>query len=568
MRLVAIFGIILPILILSSTLGILGSTVPVENLRNISDDSQCDYLIITTDSLKPYVEPLANWKSQRGLYTAIETVEDITENYEGSDTQECVRNCIIHYHNQYNTTWVVLAGRNNRIPTRSVHTGDAIVGCDYYFSNLGDNWVLQTDGVATIENLTDWEPDVYVGRLPASTTDQMQSLVARIIEYESNPPVGPWMQNALFAGTHVSFDSDANGNNILDDEDYIGLDTNRNHHWLIENILPSDWTSTVLGEAEGVAPSGYPYDLPINQSTLIDSINNGASILMTDAHGSPVGMYRSLFTNDVDGDGLFDYGTDTIQSEPFLTVSSEFNTNGKYCFSFLAACSTGTFDDGSCLTEYMTRTCGIGCIGASHSAWYDSNWYDGQHLGWFAQGLSTRVWEQILLEGNNHPGIALSLAKADYALDCENWNGDWSDEGRTLAQFNLQGDPEVPIWIKIPEQLTSEIAMDNSSRTLNVKVLVDHEARSDAVVTVVGSSFYHRCTTNVNGEAVIQMPDLDKTEDFNITISKKGYLPCQETVGVSTGSANSSLWSYTIPIVVSAGIVIVAVVIVVKIKRT
>ena len=561
--------IILLLMILSTTLGTSGHAPAMMSSHILTSDRlQCDYLIITTESLAQYLEPLAKWKSQRGLYTSIETVEDISETYEGTDLAEQVRNCIIDYHNEYNTTWVVLAGGSNCVPTRSVQAGSRIVSCDYYYANLDDNWVLESDGTATIVDLTNWEADVFVGRLPASTTSQMESLVSRLIEYESNPPVGPWMQTAVFAGTYTNFDMDSNGNNILDEEDYLGFDTNRNHHWIIDNILTSDWTSTVLGESEGLVPSRYPYDIPLNQSTFTESINDGASIMMADAHGSPTGMYRTIFTTDVDGDLLFDYGTDTTASEVFLSVNSEFDTNGKNCFAFLAACSTGSFaESGSCLTEYLTRTCSIGCIGSSQSSGYDPSWYDGEHLGWVTQGLSERVWEQLIMEENNHPGMALSLAKSDYAVDYLAINGA-PDNGRTLSQYNLMGDPEVPIWIKIPESITSEIICDNSSRILSVKSFVNTQELSEAIVTVIGSSFYYRCVTDGNGEVEIHIPDFAEDEELNVTVTKKHHLPFQETVGVSASSSNSPLWSYAAPIVIITSIIIVAVVVVVKFKRT
>jgi hypothetical protein len=569
MRQVIFMRVILPLFILSTAFGMSSFPLPIIDIHTLSsDDIQCDYLIITTEPLAQCMEPLSNWKSQRGLYTIIETVENITENYEGSDTAECIRNCIIHYCDKYKTTWVVLAGESNNIPTRSVHAGSSIVSCDYYYSNLDDNWELETDGTATLVDANDWEAEVYVGRLPASTSSQMDSLVSRLIEYESNPPVGPWMQNAVFAGTFTNFNSDSNGNNILDDEDWLSFDTNRNHHWLIDNIFPTDWTCTVLGEAEGLCPSSYPYDLPLNQSTFIDAIDTGASIVMADAHGSPVGMYRSIFTDDIDGDLLYDSGQDTITSEAFLSGFSQFNTNGKYCFAFLAACATGSFAETYCLTEHITSTCGIGCIGASQSSYYDPDWYDGEHLGWMTQGLSTRVWEQILLEGNNHPGMALSLAKADYIADRDTLNGKSYDNGLTMAQYNLMGDPEVPLWITIPEIITPEITMDNSTRRLSVKTLVNDQVTSDVIVTVVGSAFYYRCVTDENGEVLIQMPDLAQPEDFTVTVSKKHHLSYQESIGVTAGSANSSLWSYSIPIAISAIIILLAVAVVVRIKRT
>ena len=51
-----------------------------------------DYIIITCDSLKPAFQPLANWKTKKGILTLIVTTEEINANYSGSDLQEKIRN--------------------------------------------------------------------------------------------------------------------------------------------------------------------------------------------------------------------------------------------------------------------------------------------------------------------------------------------------------------------------------------------------------------------------------------------------------------------------------------------
>ena len=90
-----------------------------------------DYLIITSNDFEPHVQPLATWKMHRGLVSGIETVEDISETYQGVDLAEKIRNCIMDYHNNYNTLWVVLAGGDIVIPTRTVTINGNDISSDY-----------------------------------------------------------------------------------------------------------------------------------------------------------------------------------------------------------------------------------------------------------------------------------------------------------------------------------------------------------------------------------------------------------------------------------------------------
>ena len=496
-----------------------------------------DYLIITSEDFESAVQPLYIWKMQRGLVSTIVTVETISATYAGEDLAEKVRNCIIDYHSNHNTLWVVLAGSENYLPVRTVearyvsrdgYVHSPYVSCDAYYSNLDENWNLDADGVATLIDGDDWEPEVYIGRLSANSESQLSSLVSRLIQYEKNPPVGSWMKHAVFAGTFVNFDCDINGNNVFDDGDFPEFDTNREHNWIKSNLLPDGWTSTLLAEGEGLKSTDYPYDAQLNKTSLVDAINSGASMVMADAHGSSSGMSRMIFTYDQDGDNLFDSEVDNVQSTWFLQKYTDFDTEGKLAMHFFAACQTGTFVGRECLTEYIARNVGIGCIGASGSVEPDPFGYDGDHLGWLTQGLEERFWEQLLVLGNNQPGKALALAKYDYSLDRVEMDGE-DDGGRTLAQYNLMGDPEVPIWVDIPHQLNVSIdqPFNNNINTMTLKITANRDPVEAATITYTkGNNLLWKGDTNENGTIDVPFSDIEVGDNV-FTASKKGYLPFQ-----------------------------------------
>ncbi|MFX0116938.1 MAG: C25 family cysteine peptidase [Candidatus Hodarchaeota archaeon] len=485
-----------------------------------------DYLIITSDIFVDDVQPLAIWKLQRGLIPAIKTVEEISITYDGEDLPERIRNCIQQFHEEKNTQWVVLAGGHSFIPTRSVKVGGYRVSCDHYYANLDGNWELNTDGSVSIINYFNWYAEVYVGRLPADNNLQMRELVERLINYEKNPPVGPWMTHALFAGAFARFNTDSNHNDIFDEDDYPEFDANRNHNWLKATVFPSDWTSALLGETEGVKTTDYHVDKPLNETNIIEEINNGVGAGMFDSHGSTTGMYRMIFMHDNDSDSLFDFGTDLSSSAPLIATSASINSEGKFGLYFLCACSTGTFAlSGDCLSEYILRTAGIGCIASSGSAYYDSGWYNGDHGGWFTQGLSSRFWEQFFKEGINQPGKAFSKAKIDSVEDFLRLGGKEESINKTLIQYNLMGDPEVPVWTTIPSQLEYTLLNEASDATLRISS--KGQASKQAMVTLANSTHYYRGMTNTEG--IIAFPV--SSNEFNcltLTISKNNFLSHQE----------------------------------------
>ncbi|MFX0017064.1 MAG: C25 family cysteine peptidase [Candidatus Hermodarchaeota archaeon] len=506
--------------------------VNASDTTQISSLNDVDYLIITSELFNDDVQPLAIWKLQRGLIPAIKTVENISSTYEGEDEAECIKKCIQDFHENRNTQWVVLAGGRSHVPTRSVRVESAqapgtydYVSCDHYYANLDDNWENNIDGIVSIIDYFDWDAEVYVGRLPADNNDQMRELVNRLINYERNPPVGSWMTRALFGGAFARFDSDDNDNNIFDEEDTAEFDANRNHNWLKTNIFPSDWTSVLLGETEGLKTTDFYVDRPLNEFNIIEEINNGVSTGMFDSHGSTTSMFRMIFTNDEDNDSLFDYGNDGYSNELLIDTTSEIDTEGKYGFFFLCACSTGTFArPGDCLSEYILRTAGIGCIASSGSAYYDSGWYNGEHGGWFTQGLSSRFWEQFFTVGGNQPGKAFIRAKIDYIDDFLRLNGREESSNKTLIQYNLMGDPEVPVWTIIPSQL--ECSISNESTSTIIATFSNDQTISHVTVTLLNSTYYWRGTTNKEGTITLPISSNELT-NVTLTISKINFLPWQ-----------------------------------------
>ncbi|MFW9916324.1 MAG: C25 family cysteine peptidase [Candidatus Thorarchaeota archaeon] len=485
-----------------------------------------DYLIITSDAFVDDVQPLAIWKLQRGLIPAIKTVEDISMTYDGDDLPERIRNCIQEFHEERNTQWVVLAGGHAVVPTRSVNVGGSHVSCDHYYANLVHNWELNSDGSVSIIDYFNWNADVYVGRLPADNNLQLRELVSHLIAYEKNPPVGPWMTHALFAGAFARFNSDANHNNVFDEADSPEFDANRNHNWLKTDVFPSDWTSTLLGETEGSKTTDYQVDKPLSEANVIEEINDGVSAGMFDSHGSPTGMFRMIFTHDNDSDSLFDYGTDGSSSAPLITTSSSINDSGKYGVYFLCACATGTFaSSGDCLSEYILRTAGISCIASSGSAYYDSGWYNGDHGGWYTQGLSSRFWEQFFLKGRNQPGKAFSKAKIDYVEDFISLGGKEERTNKTLIQYNLLGDPEVPVWTMIPSSL--EYMLLNETYDVTLRIFSNEQPSKQAMVTLANSTHFYRGLSNVEGIITFPIPS-NEFNSMTLTISKNNHLAHQE----------------------------------------
>jgi len=518
--------------------GIENVPVPSQNYQTV------DYLIITGDNMTETLKPLAEWKSQKGLTTKIMSVKDILKDYSGTDQPEKIKNCINDFYINNDTTWVLLAGDFDMVPTREAYAledwewdGDT-VSCDFYYSDLDNDWNSNNDeNWGSDDDDMDYIAEVYVGRLSTNRNTEMANLVQNIIEYETDPDVGPWMTSALYAGAITYFDADFNQNNEVS---FGECDPNRQNNFLVER-LPEDWTSLIMAENEGLKNSSYDYDIPLNFLSLQAQINKGFSTGVITGHGLPESMVRLLFDVDYDGDGLFDYTADPFyeggyrideESRPLLissdiTLNPDNNRLGMY---YLGGCSTGTFDyDSDCLSEYFLKTAAIGCIAGSRVVWGEDQWTERDHGGWYSDGLNSRLWEQLFIY--NQPGKAFSYAKADYVADREfygiddekGYYPDW--ENKTLKQFNLLGDPEVNLWQTIPESLNVTQLSSNSNGITTYVVNADNEIISGITVTAVqGTELMWKGTSDENGEVEVPFSE-EEIKNMSITASKNHFIP-------------------------------------------
>jgi len=123
----------------------------------------------------------------------------------------------------------------------------------------------------------------------------------------------------------------------------------------------------------------------------------------------------------------------------------------------------------------------------------------------------------------------LTNAKADYIYDIGDSTEpyeypEWHD--KVLKQFNLFGDPEVPIWINIPKKLNiTEISSLDESTTFQIST--DDIPIENSIITLIKENkLFWKGETNEKG--IIELPfKKDQIKLMTLTASKMGYVPHQ-----------------------------------------
>jgi hypothetical protein len=513
-----------------------------------------DYLIITSVEFEDEMEALAELKVQKGIPTKILTVSNIVGSYSGEDYPEKIKNCIIEYELLYDLDYVLLAGDYIDVPTREVIIPELYetVSCDSYYADLNNDWNLDNDNDwADEDDSFDFDAEVYVGRIPANTEAEMRKLVNNIINYETNPPAGDWMKNTLYAGAFITCDTDWDNDG---EPEYLKGDENRFHHFVadsLEDTADYEWNEYYLAETEGLVTTEYPYNDSLNKENVLTALEEGYGFGIITGHGNPNRMVQLIFNNDHDADGCVDYTGDFIYDDsalqnpegqtstiPFIETGDIINQPEPKLGLYLSGgCSIATFTSpNDCLAEKLLKTCSIGVVGASQNVWGEDEWTEREHGGWFAQGIQFRFLEQLVQ--NNHPGQALAKAKADYVNDRANYVefprfGPFPEyDERCLKQYNLLGDPEVPIWMDVPKNLSvvNETTIDGLNLIVKDRDSINNPLEDVLCSLTKGTNLIWKDFTNSDGEILIPYNSTE-IEEYTLTIFEEGYLP-QIKIGI------------------------------------
>ncbi|MHA2427774.1 MAG: C25 family cysteine peptidase, partial [Candidatus Hermodarchaeia archaeon] len=226
-----------------------------------SPSNNVDYLVIAPGAWTGVAQTLADYRQGQGLSVMVVDLEDIYDEFNfGLESPYAIKDFLAHAF----TTWsgppqyVVLAGEgtldyqdnlgigDNHIPPMLVSTSYGLYPADNTYADAVGN-----DGLA----------DMAIGRLPASTSAELETLIAKIISYESSPDNG-WQDQVFLLADNTDFAGDF----PADSDDLAALIPAQ---FATDKIYLSDTT------------------LSVARQELIDAINNGVAFVNYIGHAGP-----------------------------------------------------------------------------------------------------------------------------------------------------------------------------------------------------------------------------------------------------------------------------------------
>ncbi|MGC9307759.1 MAG: C25 family cysteine peptidase [Thermoplasmatota archaeon] len=442
-----------------------------------------DLVIIAPAEFTGQLEPLVQHKEDHGLATKLVTLDEIYSgayfSVQGRDGAEKIKYFIKDALEDWGITYVLLVGGKKsfltgnwgydgptkvddtlwHVPVRYAALDDNAENgyiSDLYFADIyngtGDfaTWDTNDDGVYAAwawrlgKDVIDGYPDVYVGRLACRSTREVETVVDKIITYETSTAGSEWFNRMLLIG-----------GDTFPGDDYVDGEVTTEYSF---GFMPETFDATKLFLTEGTLTLGG------GESTLagkfawinvIQTMSNGFGFVAFDGHGSPT-AWATHFSDPSNHDwinGLMTYNMDLLSNGdmlPVVTVGGCHNSEFNISLTDFAKNEWTYQPTYECWSWHLVKMRGGGSIatlgytGLGYGATGDGD-RDGipdciEYRGGFIEG---KFYEAYGQDGQDMLGAAFASSITEYVnvfppmdnqIDC-----------KTIEEWTLLGDPSLKI---------------------------------------------------------------------------------------------------------------------------
>jgi len=400
------------------------SGISQDTASTLSDQANgADYILITHTDLgwdgtgqpHAWLSDLVSLRESQGLRVKVVDVADIYDEFSyGIATPQAVKDFLAYAYNNWTQPapqYVLLVGdstydaKNNwswkgqeytdtttYLPTYLTFT----TSIDYMGETVTDEWFVRVSGDDAI-------PDMYIGRLPATSVDQAALMVNKIITYETATNTKTWEKNVLLIADNQTRDYEAVFEAMNEDA---------------AAFIPTGLNAPFKGYLGDYVSEAYLTD------DIKEKINEGTLVVNFSGHGSTqIWAHEHIFEN---GD-VADLTNDEML--PFFVSMS--------CFTGYFA-DPDTWDFPS-MTEVLLRSEGKGAVAAFMPTGMTSP--EGQHI------LDAALFDAIFTEDIRTLGTAISHSKQTLLANGSHYE-------QVSETFLLFGDPAMTLKVPLPRRPT------------------------------------------------------------------------------------------------------------------
>jgi hypothetical protein len=453
--------------------------------------AEMPYLIVTDSSLVDEFQPLADWKTKKGLPARIRTMDWIDGRYTGVDLAEKLRTYLKVCYADSGLGWVLLGGDVNFVPDRvayamtceaGLHWDEDSLRADLYYSDLDGTWDADSDGIfGEVEDSVDLFPDVLVGRASCETASEVANFVAKTLDYERSP-ADDYLTDLLYLGEilwQTPFTDGSVTKEMIDTPDRFD----------VERLYES------LGNE--------------SEASVIAAINEGKALINHVGHGWT---------------GTLSVGNGNLHNDDMDNL-----TNGQRQGAlFSVGCWSGAFHYDAISEHYLSNPNGggIAFIGMTSYGWGSPGNPGYGH----SERFDRYFCDQVLNAETPRLGSALAAVKAQIAPYARTENVHrWHE-----YQTNLLGDPELVLWTDSLAALDvhhpDSVPLGESP--YSVVVMKDGAGLENALVCLSkGNEVYERACTGPSGQADFTVNTVSQGP-MDVTVTASRALPYEGTTQV------------------------------------
>lgn len=347
-------------------------------------------IIITADKYYSAAKKLALWKNRKGISTEIYKYPSETS---GSGVSS-LTSFIAGKYSSENISYVTLIGDYEDIPSKSRDYNDGSQGAE-------DDGDVSSDPSYAYISGNDKYPDVFIGRISASSLDEANTIVSKTTNYEMHPEVGgAWYQKSVALGSSEGTPAD--------------------YQWMRDTIVPlfeNIGYSKIDSIYQGVTNNGV--------SDFSSYINSGRGIVTFMGHGNNDGFgFQSSFW----------YSTKYIK---------QLNNGDKLPVVIPLACQYGTIKGRTCAAEVWMRQPNGGAVVTMGSTPL-MDWTPPQYA----------MVEMIrLIKRGTHQSMGAIFYNGEMKMLDKTSRGE-----KTMNTWQYHGDPSLQFFYKTPDQIKLNIS--------------------------------------------------------------------------------------------------------------
>lgn len=437
------------------------------------DSEGADFLIITAPEFLAAANALHDHKESLGIATVVKTTNDT------GITSTAIKNYIQDAYDNWSPapSYVLLLGDVVYIPVHyrtadPSSYGDYPIGTDLYYACV--------DG-------TDYQPDIFLGRISVDTLSQAQTVVQKIISYESNPPaLATFYANAAVIACYKDYYEDGyeDGRNVKTAEeirDFLSIQgynveriyTNE-YNWSV----PTHFNNDYYGNGEPLPPdllisNGFAWDG--DTGNISSAFYSGVSLMIFQGEGDEWGWQYPMFNKDnistLDNSGLLPVVLSNSSENGYFDAETDdlYNSFDSFCEILLRKPNGGAV-----AVVGPSRTCYDGYKDFMNEGFIDSVWPDTLPAVPNPDGATPRLGPML-----NHGKIAMDIL--------------WGDpRGFRKAEYemvHLFGDPTMVMWTQQPGSTGTQTIKIQSDPGYGIPITV---SQSDINGNRDGTTFFTR----------------------------------------------------------------------------